>query len=150
MHTRAPRRAARRGFTLIEVLIVVVILGILAVVVVPQFSSASADARISSGKSMIQTIRSQIELYKLHHKDEYPTSNGEAGGTFEWELLTGTTDDEGNDGSDYGPYLQQVPKNPWTTKSDVAATNAENVSFVWAGGKLSIRGSDGTLYPEEE
>ena len=50
----------RKGFTLVEILIVVIILGILAAIVIPQFTSASSDARQSSLTSQLQTLRSQV------------------------------------------------------------------------------------------
>jgi prepilin-type N-terminal cleavage/methylation domain-containing protein len=58
-------RHAKRAFTLIEILIVVVILGILAAIVIPQFTSASEEAEISAAKSTLSTIRSQFELFKF-------------------------------------------------------------------------------------
>ena len=68
----AIRRTKKGGFTLVEILIVVIILGILAAIVIPQFTNASTDARKNSTTSLLQTIRSQIELYKLQHKDAIP------------------------------------------------------------------------------
>ena len=59
------RQRVKRAFTLIEILIVVVILGILAAIVIPQFTSASDDAAQSSAKSHLQTVRAQLELYKF-------------------------------------------------------------------------------------
>ena len=49
-----------------------IILGILAAIVIPQFTNASQDARKNSLTSQLQTLRSQIELYKLQHLDELP------------------------------------------------------------------------------
>ena len=57
----------RKAFTLVELLIVVIILGILAAVVIPQFSDASEDARLSSLTTNLQTIRGQIELYHIQY-----------------------------------------------------------------------------------
>jgi general secretion pathway protein G len=98
---------ANKGFTLVEILIVVVILGILAAIVIPQFTDASTEAKTSSLMSDLQTLRSQIELYKIQHNDTPPTFAGFAA------QMTGTTDVAGNAGADYGPYLQKVPTNPF-------------------------------------
>ena len=63
----------RTGFTLVEILIVVVILGILAAIVIPQFTDAASDARNSSVQSDLQTLRSAVELYKVQHGDTLPS-----------------------------------------------------------------------------
>ncbi|MFQ6036674.1 MAG: type II secretion system protein, partial [Sedimentisphaerales bacterium] len=65
---------AKSGFTLVEILIVVVILGILAAIVIPQFTEASTEAKLNSLMSDLQTFRSQIELYKVQHNDNPPTA----------------------------------------------------------------------------
>jgi type II secretion system protein G len=106
---------ARSGFTLVEILIVVIILGILAAIVIPQFTDASTQARVSSLKSNLQTVRSQIELYKVQHNDALPGA-----GTADFEAaMTGQTGIAGAAGTDYGPYLQQLPANPFNNKSSV-------------------------------
>src|SRR5438046_10568871 len=64
------RRIRRKGFTLVEILIVVIILGILAAIVIPQFTSASQDARKNSLVSQLQTIKGQLELARLQHLDK--------------------------------------------------------------------------------
>ncbi len=144
-HTTAPR-GRRSAFTLIEILIVVIILGILAAVVVPQFTSASADARLNSGKSLLQTVRTQVQLYKLQHGDEWPTSDGSADASkWDWSKLTGTTT---YGGETFGPYLQQEPKNPWTNANGVAATTTAFASatdgFVFtSAGKIIMVDGDG-------
>ena len=102
-------KRVRSGFTLVEILIVVVILGILAAVVIPQFTSASVDAKLSALKSNLQSVRSQIELYKLQHDYVLPTVLN-----FETAMTT-------SDGT-YGPYLQSVPENPFSGDNSVDGT----------------------------
>jgi len=105
---------ARSGFTLVEILIVVIILGILAAIVIPQFSDASTQARETSIKSDLWTMRSQIELYKVQHKYDLPTDGGL---TFPVAMTSYTTVagvlaavQAPADGV-YGPYLRKVPTN---------------------------------------
>ncbi len=98
---------AKSGFTLVEILIVVVILGILAAIVIPQFTEASTEAKTSSLCTDLQTMRSQIELYKIQHNDLLP---GAGTASFQ-DALTGQTNIAGAVGTDYGPYIQQIPTN---------------------------------------
>jgi len=98
-----------KAFTLVEILIVVIILGILAAIVIPQFTKASEDARESALASDLQMVRSQLELYKFQHNGNYP----DGADSDAWiAQLTQTTDNTGDtSGSDYGPYMQRFPKN---------------------------------------
>jgi len=109
---------AKSGFTLVEILIVVVILGILAAIVIPQFSDASTEAKTSSLASDLQTIRSQIELYKIQHNDNPPTLAGFVA------QMTAKTDVAGAVGTDFGPYMREVPVEPFSNSAAVAATGA--------------------------
>ena len=113
MTTRTARaRIARKGFTLVEILIVVIILGILAAIVIPQFTNASEDARKSSLTSQLQTIRSQVELYKLQHRDELPPALAAGGaGDAPWAEMVVKTDADHtvNTAGQFGPYLQAAP-----------------------------------------
>jgi general secretion pathway protein G len=117
-------RTNRKGFTLIEILIVVIILGILAAIVIPQFTNASKEAKQSSLVTQVQSMRSQIALFKLQHNDYLPGQLAlvGSGGTFSptefWNQLTMFTDVTGATNAtktlqfDKGPYMQSIPKNP--------------------------------------
>ncbi|MFC1763702.1 type II secretion system protein [Planctomycetota bacterium] len=113
----------KRGFTLVEILIVVVILGILAAIVIPQFTEASTEAKTSSLMSDLQSIRSQIELYKIQHNDAMPgdtTGDGIADDAANFVIdLTTKTNQAGTPWvagqTAYGPYLQKFPTNPFST-----------------------------------
>jgi type II secretion system protein G len=103
-------RRSKRAFTLIEILIVVVILGILAAIVIPQFTNASQDAQVSAVKSQLQTIRSQIELYRVKNGSAgLEALDGDADGLF--TLLT--TPDDLNGGFQYLQAVPQLPNGFW-------------------------------------
>jgi general secretion pathway protein G len=119
-------RTRKSGFTLVEILIVVIILGILAAIVIPQFTNASQDARKSNLASQVQTLKSQIELYKLQHKDKVPDISAK------WDSLIYYSDINGDvtgqltqpDNTtipphNLGPYMQAAPTNPLTASSAV-------------------------------
>lgn len=120
------RKRIQNGFTLVEILIVVVILGILAAIVIPQFTNASEEARSSSITAQLQSIRSQLELYQVQHNGDYPTL------AQLWDNLTETTDIHGaTAGSDFGPYLQKAPRNPFENSLTIAAAAAQGVGWTY-------------------
>jgi general secretion pathway protein G len=110
---------SNKGFTLVEILIVVVILGILAAIVIPQFSQASSEARESAVKSNLQMVRSQIALYKIQHNETLPGSHADKNFI---EALTEISDVAGADAtSGYGPYMQKFPDNAVVELGNVIA-----------------------------
>ncbi|MFO8015432.1 MAG: prepilin-type N-terminal cleavage/methylation domain-containing protein [Phycisphaerae bacterium] len=119
------KRVATKGFTLVEILIVVIILGILAAIVIPQFTEASAEARVSNLMTNLQTIRSQLLLYKTQHLENYPAdAAGEGDAEFEDEMCNYSDEDgvtQATPDSDhpYGPYLTSVPINPMSNDNTV-------------------------------
>lgn len=122
-----------KAFTLVEILIVVIILGILAAIVIPQFTEASNEARDSAVRSDLQTIRSQIELYKIQHLDQYPgetdanntTIEVTSSDAFKNDLLLMTAEDGSFTSPTLGPYLGSFPKNPFIT----TVANKDLVTF---------------------
>lgn len=131
----------RHGFTLVELLTVIVILGILAAIVVPQFTDASTDAKESSLKTNLQTIRGQIALYKLQHDDTLPSAAAGSGPpyaatSFEAQMTlaskpNGQTAAIGTSGFDLGPYLQSIPNNPFTNTNTVGTSSATAGTTGW-------------------
>ncbi len=115
-----------KGFTLVEILIVVIILGILAAIVIPQFTQASQDARLSALASDLQTLRGQLELYKVQHNDKYPDLSPLGAldtGNFVNRMLQ-KTDQDGtlNAAGAFGPYMGKWPSNPFiSVNPDVVA-----------------------------
>jgi general secretion pathway protein G len=150
---------AKRGFTLVEILIVVVILGILAAIVIPQFTQASTEAKLNSLSSNLQTLRSQIELYKTQHNDVVPLP--EDGGAT-WARMTETTSLAGvasgskvrSDTNKYGPYLERVPENPFNDLNTVkvvadatAAVADDTVGWILISGTGELRAANSGNIP---
>ncbi len=109
----------RRALTLVELVIIALVLGILAMVMVPQFSRAGGEPRLSSLRISLQWVRGQIELYRVQHEGRYPDAENFV------RQLTGRTRPDGTpcdspaEDCRCGPYLQTVPVNPYTLGSRV-------------------------------
>ena len=139
------------GFTLIEMLIVVIILGILAAIIIPQLSVSTEDAKINTLKTNLGGLRSSIEIYYAQHGN-YPGAN-DIGGTatdvdataaiaFVRQLTrytesNGKVSDTKSGTAKYGPYVKGggLPKNPFNESSEVVCNATEtNITIrVWNG-----------------
>lgn len=142
----------KRGFTLIELMIVVSILGILAAIVLPQIQNHQTRARQAAAKDVLRTVRGQIELYKFQHAGLAPGFRGTTPIDADVTLVnqfTGTTSIIGmasvskipTDGFPFGPYLNQMPINPFNGKS--------NVKYVAAASEFVADDTTGWLYKRE-
>ena len=101
--------AVRHAFTLVEILIVVVILGILAAIVVPQFASATQDSQAGNVKSQLATLQRQIEVYHAKNSAWPDFATDQWGTATDAESLIG------------GNYIKLAPVNPaWPDASDAA------------------------------
>jgi len=98
---------SERGFTLIEIMVVVVIMGILAALIVPKLMGRTDDARIIAAKQDIATIMQSLKLYKLDNL-HYPTTEQGL-----QALLTKPTVGPAADGWKTGGYIEKLPKDPW-------------------------------------
>lgn len=135
---QAMRNTVAKGFTLVEILIVVVILGILAAIVVPQFTNAANEARTGNTATQVSTLENQLELYAARNSGSYPTvaelNANAANGLTGWSVMI-----DGN-------YVKDLPKNPFTGGHSVVA----NTTFDDADPSISeftVAGStDGWVY----
>lgn len=124
--TNRRHRGQSGGFTLVEILIVVIILGILAAIVIPQFTQATQEARDNVLRETLRNLRTQINVYRAQHRD---TSPGQ-GDLFVNQMTMatdeyGVTVDNGADAADaiYGPYLRKMPENPMNQLDTVEIDN---------------------------
>ena len=135
----------RKGFTLVEILIVVIILGILAAIVIPQFTEASNDARESALTSDLQTLRSQLELYRVQHLDTYPGANMVTQLTSKTDM-NGTVDPAGT----LGPYLQKFPTNSFVTNGNTVDTSGAVAGTAVANVGWAYNPTTGQIWPADD
>ena len=138
---------SRNAFTLIEVLIVVIIMAVLAATIIPQFSSSTEDAKSSTLDFNLHTIRSQIEMYKIHHLGKVPALDN-----FERQMTEATNVSGGFTGdTPYGPYIQgEIPANPFNHSNDIVAVAAAGTvptAVVSGGAGWQYDESTGGFYP---
>jgi general secretion pathway protein G len=110
------------AFTLVEIMIVVVILGILAATIVPQFSNASQTARQNTLRDDLQYLRMQIGVFKAQHREIAPGyAPGTGGSPSEANWIAQMTQFTAEDCTSsaaysavyqFGPYLSRMPDNP--------------------------------------
>ena len=103
--TQSPRIRRTRGFTLIELMVVVVIIGVLAALIVPNVLDRADDARVAAAKTDIGNVMQALKLYKLDNQ-RYPTA--EQG--LEALVRKPTT---GPIPPNWKPYVEKLPNDPW-------------------------------------
>jgi len=104
-HPIRQRRA--RGFTLIEIMVVVVIMGILASLVVPKLIARTGESKVAAAKVDIATVMQALKLYRLDNQ-RYPTTEQGLRALIE-KPSTGPA----ANGWKAGGYLEKMPKDPW-------------------------------------
>jgi general secretion pathway protein G len=97
----------QRGFTLIEIMVVVVIMGILAALVVPKLMGRTDDARITAARQDIATLVQALKLYKLDNQ-RYPTTQQGL-----QSLISKPVEGPAANGWKDGGYIDKLPKDPW-------------------------------------
>ena len=152
-NTWEPKLKNQSGFTLIEILIVVILLGILATIIIPQVSVSTDDAKLNTLITNLSQLRNSIEVYYYQHSNTYPgaavpaTRPGDVTteATAFIAQLTRYSDEDGNISNSkdttfkYGPYVKggDLPVNPFNSKTDITIDTGETDIMIKASGGIN-------------
>lgn len=134
----SPRRAAR-GFTLIEIMVVITILGILAALIVPRVVGRTDDARIAAAKADVAQLMSALKLYRLDN-GRYPTTEQGLRA-----LLEKPTIEPIPNNWKAGGYLERstLPKDPWGREYQFLSPGLKGEIDVYSLGRDGQTGGEG-------
>jgi len=124
------------GFTLIEIMVVVVVIGILAATIIPKFMTTTYDARVSAAKGHIAELESALERFNVH-MDRYPTA--------EEGLKVLVEAPSAEETKWRGPYIKQLRPDPWGSPYQYLAPGTHHVSSfdLWSRGADGADGGEG-------
>lgn len=130
------RRERLEGFTLIEIMVVVVILGILAATIIPQFIGTTQDAKVSAAKATIAELESALERFNIH-LDRHPTT--------EEGLKALVEAPSGEEKKWRGPYVKMLRPDPWGFPYQYRAPGLHHPSSfdIWSRGAGGVDGGEG-------
>lgn len=143
------QRPAASAFTLVEILVILLVLGLIAAVVVPRLTNASGTNRETSAQTTLRYLRDQISLFQSQHNNT-PPQNGAV-----WTLLQRTSSPDETAvadpvGTELGPYFHANPVNPWNRSSNVSSQKLDPAAgwYYNAGPhafELRVRNADGSI-----
>ena len=129
-------RKGSRGFTLIEIMVVVVILGILAATIIPQFIGTTHDAKVGAAKSNIAELENSLERFHIH-LDRYPTTE---------EGLKALVEAPSSEDKHWrGPYIKMLRADPWGNPFQYRYPGVHHSSSfdLWSKGADGADGGEG-------
>lgn len=135
---KTPSRSSQRGFTLIEIMVVVVIIGVLGAIVVPQFMSRPDQAKVTAARTDIQAISTALEMYRL---DTFTYPSTQQGLQALIKRPTGTPVVK-----NWNPqgYLKSLPVDPWGTAYQYLSPGPHSAGFdLYSLGSDGVPGGEG-------
>jgi general secretion pathway protein G len=121
----SPARTSERGFTLVEIMVVIVILGLLATLVVPNIMASSDEAKVGKANSDVNMLADQVRMYYVK-QSRLPESLE--------ELVT--KDEKGNS------MIERLPTDPWNTPYELVEGDTRREFEVISCGPDKSQGTD--------
>lgn len=149
--TRAPATQRHtRAFSLVEIAVVVVIIGIVAAIAVPRMSAGAVRAQVASMRASLATLNRAAELYAAEHAGRCPACDASGAVSLDGEAVTlrlvKSTTESGAIGGAFGPYLLRMPPNPFnqlaTVRVDGAAAGAGTHGWRYNSATRSFQADD--------
>ncbi|MCM0612141.1 type II secretion system major pseudopilin GspG [Marinobacter sediminum] len=131
------KRNTSRGFTLIEIMVVMVILGLLVAIVAPNIMGRSDQAKVTIAETQLKNIQSALDLYRLDNSHYPSTQQG-----LEALVSKPSGSPEPKNWNPDG-YLKSVPEDPWSAEFQYISPGTEGPYDLYSYGSDGQEGGDG-------